>query len=228
MSNSLNVTIGKGNLAGKGIYAARDFKKGELVVPYDLKELTQEAFDALPDGEWEWTHTFYGKIYHFPEPERYVNHSDDPSTYPMPGKGDVALRDIKKGEAITINDKIELQRELDTFLEAYEEAANSRDFSKVAPFIADDATFWFTNGQFSGKEAIRKAFEDTWQNIQDETYTISDVKWAAATYWASACTYAFKSDGIVDGKRQVYEGHGTNIVRRIAGRWRVVHEHLSK
>lgn len=228
MSSNPDVTIGPGNLAGKGIYAARDFKEGELVVPYNLKELTQEEFDALPDGEWEWTHTFYGKIYHFPEPERYVNHADDPTTYPTPGKGDVALRDIKKGEAITINDKIELQRELDTFLEAYEEAANSRDFSKVAPFIAGDATFWFTNGQFSGKQEIKKAFEDTWQNIQDETYTISDIKWSAATYWAAACTYSFKSDGITNGERQVYEGHGTSIIRRMAGRWRIVHEHLSK
>jgi ketosteroid isomerase-like protein len=223
-----DVFIGKGNLAGKGVYAARDFKKGELVVPYNLKELTQEEFDALPEGEWEWTHTFYGKIYHFPEPERYVNHDDNPSTYPTPGKGDVALRDIKRGEAITINDKIELQRELDTFLEAYEEAANSRDFEKVAPFIAADASFWFTNGQFSGKTEIQKAFEDTWKSIQDEKYTISDVRWVASTYWTSACTYKFKSDGIVNGKRQIYEGHGTNVVKRIAGRWRIVHEHLSK
>ena len=144
------------------------------------------------------------------------------------GKGDVALRHIKKGEASTINETIELQRELDTFLETYEEAANGRDFTKVAPFIADDATFWFTNGQFSGKPDIQKAFEDTWTNIQDEKYIISDVKWVALTYGASACTYKFKSDGIVDGKRQIYEGHGTNIVRRIDGCWQIVHEHLSK
>lgn len=223
-----DVIIGKGKLAGKGVYAARNFEKGELVLPYNLKELTQEEYDALPDGEWEWTHTFYGKIYHFPAPERYVNHDDNPSTYPTPDKGDVALRPIKKGEAITINDKIELQRELDTFLQAYEEAANSRDFNKVSPFITEDASFWFTNGQFTGKKAIKQAFEDTWHNIQDEKYTLSEVNWTAKNYWVSACTYKFKSDGIVDGTRQLYEGHGTNIVKRIAGRWRIVHEHLSK
>lgn len=33
MNSSLNVTIGKGKLAGKGVYAARDFKKGEPHVP---------------------------------------------------------------------------------------------------------------------------------------------------------------------------------------------------
>jgi ketosteroid isomerase-like protein len=121
-----------------------------------------------------------------------------------------------------------LQNELDTFLKAYEQAANSRVFSQVAPFIADDASFWFTNGQFSGKAAIQQAFEDTWANIQDETYTISDIQWIVRDSRVAACTYAFKSDGMINGKRQVYEGHGTNVIHRIAGQWQVVHEHLSK
>jgi len=223
-----DVTIGKGKLAGKGVYAARDFKKGELVVAYNLKELTQAEFDALPDGEGEWTHSFWGKSYLFPKPARYVNHNDNPSTFPdLERMGDYALRDIKKGEAITINDRIELQHELDTFLEAYEKAANSCDFTNVAPLVADDASFWFTNGHFAGKAAIQKAFEVTWDSIRDETYTISEVKWIVQNYWVSACTYRFKSDGIVDGKRQVYKGQGTNVLRRIAGNWRIMHEHLS-
>lgn len=222
-----DVIIGKGKLAGKGVYASRDFKEGEMVVPFNLKELSQQEFDTLPSGEWEWTHSFGGKIYLFPVPERYVNHDDNPSTLPTP-EGDVALRDIKKGEAITINDKLELQRELDTFLTAYESAANSRDFNAVLPFIADDVIFWFTNGQYEGKESVRRAFEDTWSAIKNETYTISNVRWAAKNYWVSVCTYDFESDGIVDGKRQVYRGKGTNALARIHGSWRIVHEHLSK
>lgn len=224
-----DATIGVGKLAGKGVYAARDFKKGELVVPYNFTEITQDEFDILPHSEREWTHSFYGKIYHFPEPARYVNHDDNPSTFPdLERQGNYALRPIKKGEAITINDSIELQHELETFLEAYEEAANTRDFNTVAPFIAADAVFWFTNGEFKGKSAIQKAFEDTYANILDETYTITDVVWIASSYWVSACTYRFKSDGLVNDKRQIYEGKGTNVLRRIDGSWRIVHEHLSK
>lgn len=224
-----DVVIGKGKLDGKGVYADRDFKKGELVVPYNLKPLTQAEFDALPGGEWQWTHSFWGKIYLFPKPARYVNHDDDPSAFPdLDRMGNYALRDIKKGDAVTINDRLELQHELETFLEAYEKGSNSRDFNNVVHLIADDATFWFTNGQFMGKAAIQKAFEETWSHIKDETYAISDVRWVAQNYWVSACTYKFKSDGIVHGKRQVYEGQGTNILRRIAGNWRIVHEHLSK
>ena len=143
------------------------------------------------------------------------------------GKGDIALRPIKKGEAITIDNAVELQHELDTFLKAYEQAANSCDFVNVAPFIASDATFWFTNGRYVGKQQIQQAFEHTWETIKHETYTISNVSWPAKSYWAAACTYSFTSDGIVNGQRQVYKGQGTNVLARIQGNWRIVHEHLS-
>ena len=42
------VIIGKGNLAGKGVYANRDFKKGEVVIKYNLKPLTKEEYKNLP------------------------------------------------------------------------------------------------------------------------------------------------------------------------------------
>lgn len=228
MNEYSGVTIGKGKLAGKGVYATRAFKKGELVVPYNLKELTQDEFDALPVSEREWTHSFWGKIYLFPKPERYVNHSDHPSTYPDLDKmGDYALRPIKKGEAITINDKIELQHELDTFLEAYEKAANSCDFDNVVPLIARDAVFWFTDGTHKGRKAIQKAFQDTWTHIQNETYSIANVEWVIATYWNAVCSYTFTSKGVVDGKKRTVKGRGTNVLKRIDGNWRIVHEHLS-
>jgi ketosteroid isomerase-like protein len=135
---------------------------------------------------------------------------------------------MRSDVAIAIDNQLELRQELETFLATYEKATNSRDFTKVDPFIADDATFWFTNGTFTGKESIRKAFEDTWAHIQDEAYTISDIRWVAANDSVTVCAYTFKSDGIVDGKRQIYEGHGTNVLKRLDGKWRIVHEHLSK
>lgn len=224
-----DVVIGKGKLAGKGVYAARDFKKGEVVVPYNLKELSQEDFNALPEGEWAWTHSFWGKIYLFPEPGRYVNNSKNPTTYPdLERRADIALRDIKVGEPITIDASIELQHELETFLEAYEKAANSRDFGNVASMIADDAVFEFTDGTFKGKDAIQKAFEDTWTKIQDEAYTLSDITWNKASYWSATCSYNFTSDGVINGKRQVYKGKGISELRRKDGNWRIIRERLVK
>jgi len=118
--------------------------------------------------------------------------------------------------------------ELDQFLRAYEVAANSCNFDNVEPLIAEDATFWFTNGTFVGRSAIRAAFENTWANIQDENYTLSNVQWVGQTATLAVCTYNFRSDGIVDGQRQVYEGHGTNIIEKRGQQWLMVHEHLSK
>ena len=74
-----DVYIGKGKLAGKGVYAARDFKKGELVKHWDLKPLTQAEFDTLPKSEHMFVHTFNGKLFLFPEPSRYTNHSANPT-----------------------------------------------------------------------------------------------------------------------------------------------------
>ena len=96
------VIIGKGNLAGKGVYANRDFKKGEVVIKYNLKPLTEEEFENLPESEKMFTHTHWGTINLYSEPERYVDHSDNPNTYQdLTNKCDIALRDIKKGEEIT-------------------------------------------------------------------------------------------------------------------------------
>lgn len=97
-----DVIIGKGNLDGKGIYANRDFKKGEVVIKYNLKFLTEEEFQNLPESERQFTHTHSGTIHLYSEPERYVNHSTNPNTHQgLVNKSDVAARDIKRGEEIT-------------------------------------------------------------------------------------------------------------------------------
>ncbi len=97
-----DVIIGKGKLAGKGVYANRDFKKGEVVIRYHLSSLTTDEFDRLPKSERMFTHVHRGITYLYSEPERYVNHADTPNTF-FNGETntDVAIRDIKMGEMIT-------------------------------------------------------------------------------------------------------------------------------
>ena len=97
-----NIIIGKGNLDGKGVFASGDFKKGEVVIQYNLRPLTKEEFGNLPEKEKKFTHTHWGVVYLYSKPERYVNHSRSPNTYQdLIKKCDVALRDIQKGEEIT-------------------------------------------------------------------------------------------------------------------------------
>ena len=97
-----DITIGKGDLAGKGVYAARNFKKDEVVIRYNLKLLTKQEFENLPQSEKEFVHTHRGIIHLYSEPERYVNHSGNPNTYQdLENFSDVASRDIAKGAMIT-------------------------------------------------------------------------------------------------------------------------------
>ena len=86
----------------KGVFASRDFKKGEIVITYDLKLLTKEAFDNLPNEEKRFTHKHWGCYYLYSVPERYINHTSNPNTIQsLKRKCDIAKRDIKKGEEIT-------------------------------------------------------------------------------------------------------------------------------
>ena len=105
-----NVIIEKSQIGqfsnGQGVFANRDFKKGEVVIQYHLKPLTQKEWQELPRKEKEFTHTHWGKVYLYLEPERYVNHSENPNTYQDLNKSrDIALRDIKKGEEIKTDAK---------------------------------------------------------------------------------------------------------------------------
>jgi ketosteroid isomerase-like protein len=93
--------------------------------------------------------------------------------------------------------------------------------------VAGDAVFWLSEGSYVGKPAVRQAFEDTRSRLNSERYTLSGVEWVVATYWTSACTYDFRSESTVNGKRTVHEGRGTNVLKRIGGSWRIVHQHLS-
>lgn len=116
-----DVIIGKGKLAGKGVYTNRDFKKGELVKYYNLKLLTQNEFNILPGNQRMFVHSFWGKMYLFPEPSRYTNHAAKPNTRSdLQKMGDYAIKSIKKGEMITTNATQEVRSELETFAEAYE------------------------------------------------------------------------------------------------------------
>ncbi len=119
-------------------------------------------------------------------------------------------------------------KELANFLKDYERLSNNLNFDEVAPFIADDAVYWFSDGTHRGIGEIRRAFEKTWQHIQDEKYTIDNVEWLVNGTDHAVCIYQFHSDGMVGGKHNRYSGRGTNIFKKMNGKWKIVHEHLSK
>jgi ketosteroid isomerase-like protein len=118
--------------------------------------------------------------------------------------------------------------DLKTFLKKYEDATNSHDFDQVAPLLAVDAVYWFSDGSFEGREAIRAAFIKTWDTVKQEIYRIEDVRWLAVSATAAVCVYSFSWQGIINGVQRSGVGRGTNAMVKAKGNWLMVHEHLSK
>jgi Asp-tRNA(Asn)/Glu-tRNA(Gln) amidotransferase A subunit family amidase len=117
--------------------------------------------------------------------------------------------------------------DLTTFMQAYEKANNSHVWANVAPMIAPDATYWFTDGSYAGIDEIREAVEKTFEKLKDEVYTISDINWPVVTEEVAVCTYRFSWQATIDGTQQSGSGRGTNVLKHNDS-WQIVHEHLSK
>ena len=94
------VAVKASPIHGRGVFAARDFRKGETVVPWHPRELTRPEYEALPRAERVYVEFEGEKILFLQEPERYVNHCCDPNTE-VRNRADVAARAIASGEEIT-------------------------------------------------------------------------------------------------------------------------------
>ncbi len=99
-----DLLVKKSKIEGLGVFAARDFKKGETVIKYNLPEvLTREEADKLPKKDQEYVqYVGEGKYILHQPPARFVNHSCNANTY-SDHHSDIAKREIKKGEEITAN-----------------------------------------------------------------------------------------------------------------------------
>ena len=97
------VIVKQSPIHGNGVFAARNFKKGEVVLRWDTSiVLSDEEFKKLTDDQKRYVCLMEGKYVRMQEPERYVNHSCDPNTIAKQFC-DIATRDINKGEEITGN-----------------------------------------------------------------------------------------------------------------------------
>lgn len=95
------VILKNSSISGKGVYATRNFKKGEVVLHWDTSNLiSKEEFEKKSDKEK--TNIFFvnGKFGIMAEPEMYANHSCNANTTTK-NFSDVAIRDISVGEEIT-------------------------------------------------------------------------------------------------------------------------------
>lgn len=208
-----DVLLGIGSLAGTGVYAARDFAAGEVVVSYQLMPLDEAGYLALPAGEDLFVHSFGGRRYLYPAPARYVNHSDDPTcSQDFERCCDVALRPIAQGEAITIDARAETARELATFLAAYQEAAQVRSTLMLDALVDADAMAWLSGRAVRGRAAVVTALVD------DGSGPLTNIEWLVGTgRWEALCS--------ADAEDSAGGRHVSILLKVVAGNWQLVYLH---
>ncbi len=207
------VSIGTGALAGKGVYAARDFAAGDVVVSYQLQRLTEAEYMALAAGEDLFVHSFGGERYLYPEPARFVNHSDDPSCVQDFGRGcNVARRPIAAGEPITINANDETSHELDTFLQAYERALFEESESTLSRLIDESVTTWRSGRAAHGRTEAARA-------LLGGVHQLTNVEWLVGTgRWEALCSATLPA---TNGSL-----HLTMLLKVVRGNWQMVYHHV--
>lgn len=98
-----DIGVGDSQIAGKGIFAKRDFKQGDVINIWSGKILSKKEFEALSEDEKIFCSKYSDNEWMlFDEPDKYFNHSCNPNTVP----GDhceIAKRDIKNGEELTVD-----------------------------------------------------------------------------------------------------------------------------
>ena len=98
-----SVIVRNSKIHGKGVFARREIKKGEVVIDWSScsKVLNKKEVDVLSENKKRLvSYQGSGKYVLFHSPGRYINHSCDSNTKAIRGR-DVAVRNIKKGEEIT-------------------------------------------------------------------------------------------------------------------------------
>jgi len=95
-----DVIVKDSEISGRGVFANRGFKKGELVIKYNPIKISKEEFEKMNEKEKESVFPSKEGYMKHTSPAIFTNHSCDCNT--LPSKiGDIAIRDIKKGEEIT-------------------------------------------------------------------------------------------------------------------------------
>jgi ketosteroid isomerase-like protein len=118
--------------------------------------------------------------------------------------------------------------EIRDFLEKYQAAANSEDFSNIRDMIHPDAIFRFTDGDFVGRTAIQDAFEKTWGlDIQDAHYCLTNINVISKDAKSATVTFTFNWTGRVQGRPVLTVGRGTSVIVRNENRLQIILEHLS-
>lgn len=117
------------------------------------------------------------------------------------------------------------------FLHEFEQLAEKEDFSLIREMIDEHAYFRFNDGDFVGRAAIQTAFERTWRGdptIKKSRLYLTDVTVLTVDEHTATATYTFNWEGAQGDHQFAIRGRGTRVLMHEDGRFRIVHEHLSR
>lgn len=113
------------------------------------------------------------------------------------------------------------------FIRDYERALATQTWKAVSPLIHQNATVTFSNGTVhKGKTAVRIAYEDNFETIKNEKYSVSNVHWVLETENSATYTFDFYWAGMIEGKAASGAGRGTAVLVRVQDIWLLIAEHL--
>lgn len=117
------------------------------------------------------------------------------------------------------------------FLHHFEEVAMKEDFRLLRDLIDEQANFRFNDGDFVGRDAIQAAFEKTWRGdptVRKARFYLSDIAVLTTDHNSASATYTYNWEGSQGEREFRIRGRGTRVLVHEGGRFRIIHEHLSR
>lgn len=117
------------------------------------------------------------------------------------------------------------------FLNHFEEEAMKEDFSLLEDMIDARAYFRFNDGDFVGRKAIQAVFEKTWRGdptVKKARFYLSEIVVLTTDKASATATYTYNWEGSQGIQVFKVQGRGTRVLIFEGGRFRIIHEHLSR
>ena len=113
------------------------------------------------------------------------------------------------------------------FVQAWEAALATQDWSRVEPLVHPAACVTFSNGtSHRGREAVQAAFTRNFEMIQSEPYRMSNLHWIRKDETFAVYLFEYDWKGIINGKPANGAGRGTQVLIQENGQWQLLAEHL--
>ena len=117
------------------------------------------------------------------------------------------------------------------FLNHFEDVAMKEDFSLLQDMIDEQAYFRFNDGDFIGRKSIQAVFEKTWKgdpSVKKARFYLSEIVVLTTDRASATATYTYNREGAQGTREFKIQGRGTRVLKYEGGKFRIVHEHLSR